>query len=170
MIRTLRAYEACSHPTCPASVNATHVNHKTEVTLAEQLQNRIPNRLLAYPANRVVGIIADPDRLQAALDALSSSGFDVNKIDVICGEQGSHRIEQGTSSSRLGKLLRTVHTLSKGKGHVNQYEKALLTGHYLISVPAQGPGAKTQIRALLKSHGGYFINYYGRRTVEPLEA
>ncbi len=68
-----------------------------------------PDDFIAYPTNRVVGTIADPQHARAAIEALLHAGFAQQDIDILHGEQDLHRPEvPGTEHRFLGQFQRTV--------------------------------------------------------------
>jgi hypothetical protein len=125
-----------------------------------------------YPTNKVVGIIDDPSDAKAALRDLRVAGFTADEIEVLTGEEGAHRID--VTGEEHGALARFVRSYQKLLGdyepaHVRRHEQELLAGHFGIGVTAKEPEAREQVRGILKSHGGHFINFYGVGAMEVLE-
>lgn len=52
---------------------------------------------------------------------------------------------------------------------IKRVEQELLAGHFFVTVDAIKPEAREQVREILKSHDGHFINFYGQWAVEVLE-
>ena len=50
-----------------------------------------PDDFIAYPTNRVVGTIVDPEHARAAIEALLHAGFARQDIDILHGEEDLHR-------------------------------------------------------------------------------
>jgi hypothetical protein len=49
------------------------------------------------------------------------------------------------------------------------YERALRDGRAVVMVHVHGDAPKVAAQRILKSHGGHFINYYGRFATEELD-
>lgn len=126
---------------------------------------------LVYPTNRVAGIIEKPIQLKATLDALSTAGFDQNKIEVYCGHKGAHIIDaKGDEHGTLGHILRRIQTFGVDYEYAKRHEEALQAGHFLVTVPAVEDEEKKKAAGILKEYGGFFINYFGSMSVEQLWA
>jgi hypothetical protein len=52
---------------------------------------------------------------------------------------------------------------------VSRIEAALQAGRYGVAVPAGESEGRERARAILKSHGGHFINFYGPLAAESLD-
>ena len=125
------------------------------------------------PTNKVVGIIADPSDAKAALRDLRAAGFTADEIEVLMSEEAAQRIDvtgEGHEAS-----VHIVRSTQKPPAYydapviVRRVEQELLAGHYLIGVAAKEPEARESALDILKSHGGHFINFYGRWAAEALE-
>ena len=51
-----------------------------------------------------------------------------------------------------------------------RHEKELKAGHFGIGVSTHRKAEREKVRQILKVHRGHFINFYGRWTMERLEA
>ena len=89
------------------------------------------------------------------------------------GEEGARRIDvagEGQAAS-----VHIVGSTQKPPAYydapviVRRVEQELLAGHYFIGVTATAPEARDRALGILKSHGGHFINFYGRWAAEALE-
>ena len=56
-----------------------------------------------------------------------------------------------------------------GRAFVKLHEQELLAGHFGIGVTAKEGRDREEVRRILKSHNGHFINYYGNWAMEKLE-
>ncbi len=125
------------------------------------------------PTDKVVGIIADPDDAKAALDDLRAAGFTSGEIEVLMDEEGAQRIDvTGVGHEASVHIVRSTQKLPTyydAPVIVSRVEQELVAGHYCIGVVAKEPEAKERALDILKSHGGYFINFYGRWAAEALE-
>ena len=127
---------------------------------------------LDYPTNKVIGVFADWDHARAAIDQFSAGGFTKEQIGVLCGPEGAKRLD---ASGREHGILAQISRFFQGFAdmddkHTKRHEQELLAGHALVAVDAPDEAARERIREVMKAHGGYFINYYGKWLVENLEA
>lgn len=126
---------------------------------------------LEYPTNRVVGIFADWAKTQPALQALATEGFTKEQVGVLSGPEGAKRLD---ASGKEHGLYATISRFFQGFAdmddqHVQRHEQELIAGHVLVLVEAADEPVRERVRALLKQHGGYFINFYGKWFVENME-
>ena len=125
------------------------------------------------PTNKVVGIIDDAGDAKAALRDLRAAGFAPNEIEVLTGEEAAQRIDVTCESHEV--LVHVVRSTQKPPAYYDapvivwRVEQELLAGHYGIGVIAVRPKAREKVREILKSHGGHFVNFYGRWAAEALE-
>lgn len=129
------------------------------------------SEFIFYPTNKVVGVIDNPDDAQAALLDLQANGFAADDIDVLTGKKGAYRIDvTGEKHGLLARIVRSIEKLSDFEPvHIRRYEREMLTGHYCIGVTARSSDVREQVRKILRSYQGHFINYYGEFVIEELE-
>ena len=122
-----------------------------------------------FPYQTVVGVVDDPDELEAAVRALLSNGFEEAEVHVLCGARGIEQIDaKGERKGLLARLFRIVDALGEERAHTARHVKELESGHFLIVVDAHDEDAKTRARDALATHGGHFINFYSRWSTEDL--
>src|SRR5262245_56192553 len=126
---------------------------------------------IAYPTNRVVGSIADPERAQEAIEALLGVGFAREDIDILHSEEDLHRADKSGNDRRfLSQFQRTVvHTLADEHKHLSHYVDEVRAGHSVIMVLAKKRGRRETAADILGSHGAAGIEYYGRWAWHALE-
>ncbi len=135
--------------------------------MAEATQRQI-DQFLRYPKGKVVGVIDSPPQLDAALTALAKLGFSKQGIEVFSGDEGIRRIDpKGKFHGLIGRLTRIVQSLGEELWHLEQYEKELRAGHFLVVVSAK-PERREDVGKTLKAHGGHFVDYYGTLAIEHL--
>jgi len=128
------------------------------------------NEFISYPTNRVVGTINDSADAQAAVQELIEAGFNADEIDVIYGKEGMRRLDPtGEKHGLLARLQRTFLQLNEEPKHLRHHVDDVLAGHFVIMVLAEDEDKQTRAGDILKSHGGHFINFYGRWTMQSLE-
>ena len=125
-----------------------------------------------YPRGNVVGILADRSALENARRRLDGAGFDVDRCDVLHGEEGLGRIDvDGAAHGRSGRLMRRLQVaLSDDSGHVHEYVEHLKLGHYVIGVPVgEDEGAKARAADALRASPAETLHYYAENYVEDLD-
>lgn len=125
------------------------------------------------PTNKVVGIIDDASDVKDALSDLKASGFTAKEVELLTDEEGASRL--GLKPNELEVLIHIFHPTQDVPSFydapviVRRVEHELLAGHYFVGVAAGDGEARGRARDILKSHGGHFINFYGRWAAEALE-
>ena len=127
---------------------------------------------LTYPTNQLIGVMADAPHAQAAIEALHEAGFAEERVDVLCGPEGARRLDvSGKAHGVLARLYRFIEGFGDMEHHhLKRYEQELLAGHCMITVAARDHERREQARQIMKTHDGYFVNFYGRWHVEGLDA
>ena len=125
-------------------------------------------RAIGYPTNRLLAVIDDPTQAAAALADLRAAGFTDRDLEILRGEEGADRMDgTGEVAGWLGRLRRAFDfTLMDQLVDFATYERALRDGRAVIMVHVHGAAPKQQALDSLKSHGGHFMNYYGRFATE----
>ena len=125
------------------------------------------------PTNKVAGSIDTADDLKAALDDLKSAGFTANEVEVLTDTKAASRI--GVTDETNEVIVHIFDSTQKVPAFydapviVRRVEQELQAGHYLVGVIARDEETRERVRGILKSHGGHFINFYGRFAAESLE-
>jgi hypothetical protein len=126
-------------------------------------------KFLSYPTNNLFGVIADNIDAELAVKALVAAGFS-DEIQLYHGEEGANRIDaSGAKHGLLAQLRRLHQKVTVEREHAEQYEEAVLKGYCVIAVHTSDPESRETARQILKNHGGYFINYYGRFGIRKLD-
>jgi len=126
---------------------------------------------LNYPTNKVVGVFADWTQARAALDALAADGVAAEQVGVLHGPEGAARLDAtGERHGILAQISRFFQRFADmDDKHTQRHEQELAAGHVLVEVyVGDDESARARTRDLLKQHGGYFINFYGKWYVENL--
>jgi hypothetical protein len=123
-----------------------------------------------FGTNKVVGVIDDVAKLDAARAALSSIGITNEMIEVFCGLEGERNLDlKGESHGLLDHISRIFEHVRQVDGsHMDRYEQELLAGHCVIQVYTGDSEAREQAKDLLKTSGAHFINAYTAWTTEVL--
>jgi hypothetical protein len=126
-----------------------------------------PGRRVEALENEVVGAVGR-DAVGPAVCDLIDAGF--APIGILAGEGGLRRVEATISGGAgLGGLLNRL-ALSMGgdMDKLRQAAEELRAGNVLIDVEVAGDDAKNRARDILQRHGGHFITYFGRWSMETL--
>jgi hypothetical protein len=125
------------------------------------------------PTNKVVGSIDDAGDAKAGLSDLRAAGFTAAEVELVMDEEGARRI--GMSDEGGEVLVHIFYPTQKVPAFYDapviarRVEQELVASHYLIGVTAKDKEARQRASNILKSHGGHFINFYGRWAAEALE-
>jgi hypothetical protein len=123
-----------------------------------------------FGTDKVVGIIDDVTKVDAARAALTSIGITDAMIQVFCGLDGERNLDlKGESHGFLDHISRLYeHVRLVDGSHMDRYEAELLAGHCVIQVYIDDSEAREQAKDLLKASGAHFINAYTAWTTEVL--
>jgi len=125
------------------------------------------------PTNKVVGSIDGADDAKDAMRDLRAVGFAANEVELLTDQEGARRI--GISGEGHEVVVHVFDSTQRVPAFydapviVRRVEEELRASHYLIGVVAKEKEARERVREILKSHGGHFINFYGRFAAESLE-
>jgi hypothetical protein len=116
-----------------------------------------------------VGVVDNPDELDATVKGLIDSGFGESEVFVLCGKRGVEMIDpKGKRKGLLARVFRMVDGMGEEREHTAHHVKELEAGHFIVGVEVADQAAKEQARDAMKSHGSHFINYYSRWSTEDL--
>ena len=121
---------------------------------------------IPYPANRVVGTVADAARARGANEALLQDGFDAEDIDILHGEADVHRLDPtGAAHGFLARFQRTlirVASPAEEYRHLMHHLEDVRSGRFVIMVLAKQRERRKLAAHILNVHGAEFIGFYGR--------
>lgn len=142
----------------------------------ERTPHRSANSEFTFdPTNKVVGSINAAGDAENAVRDLTTTGFAVTDVELLTNEEGAARIgrsgegHEGMVHLHVYDSTQKVPAFYDAPVIVRRVEQELRASHYLIGVVAKDGEARERVREILKSHGGHFINFYGRFAVESLE-
>lgn len=125
------------------------------------------------PNNKVIGVIDDAGDAKDALRDLRAAGLSAEEVDLLTGEEGALRIGVGDEgrevSVHIFRSTQKVPAFYDAPVIARRVKQELQAGHYLVGVTAKNGEARERAHSILKSHGGHFINFYGRLAAEALE-
>lgn len=127
------------------------------------------------PTNKVVGSIDAAGDAKDAMRALTAAGFTAKEVELLTNEEGAARIGMSGEGHETMVHVHVYDSTQKVPAFydspviVSRVEQELRASHYLIGVVAKDRETRERAREILKSHGGHFINFYGRFAAEALE-
>jgi hypothetical protein len=127
------------------------------------------------PTNKVVGSINAADDAKDAMRDLTAAGFAASEVELLTDEEGVARLglsgegHEAMVHVHIFDSTQKVPAFYDSPVIVRRVEQELRASHYLIGVVAKDGEARERAREILKSHGGHFINFYGRFAAEGLE-
>jgi hypothetical protein len=132
--------------------------------------SRTTGRALAYPTDHVLGVLDDPARVAAALEALAADGLPAEAVTVLEGADAEMAMGRlGRPRSLAQRLLRLVRfTTMDQQPDLQLYEAAVADGRAVVAVHVADSEARHQARAALERSGAHFLNFYGRFYTEEL--
>ena len=140
----------------------------TEPTDARHGTSNIAENI-PYPTNHVVGVVTS-DEAGPVVGALTNAGFVTSDIVVGCGEAAADNLKASTGRAGLTdvaiRIARRLGVRDEEMAIKDQYEKELRNGQVVVSVPAADGGKKKLAADVMREHGGHFINFLGRFTIE----
>jgi len=127
------------------------------------------------PMNKVVGSIDAAGDAKDAMRDLTAAGFATSEVELLTDQEGAARIDMSGEGNEAMVHVHIFDSTQKVPAFydspviVRRVEEELRASHYLIGVVAKDEEARERAREILKSHGGHFINFYGRFAAEGLE-
>lgn len=125
-----------------------------------------------YPTNHVVAIVDTPEQLRSAVTALTSGGFLESEVNVSAGEGFADAL--GATTGRTGwadLAMRFTDRVGLPNDEMlmkRQYEDALRDGHYILLVFAATDDRKDSAARIIAEHGGHYVNYLGRFSIQAM--
>lgn len=117
-------------------------------------------------------LINRADEWKPDLVVLRAAGLTAEEVDLLTGEGGARRIgvsDEGREVSvHIFRPTQEVPAFYDAPVIARRVEQELQAGHCLVGVTAKDGEAREREREILKSHGGHFINFYGRLAAEAL--
>jgi hypothetical protein len=133
-------------------------------------QGKRGRRFIGYPTDSLRAVLPGTESGAAAAAALRAAGLPDREITILRGDEGADRLDgSGAVNGLVARLRRLVSfTLMDQLVDMAMYEQAVREGHTVVMAKAGGERKAAAI-AVLREHGGHFINYYGRFATEEVE-
>ena len=121
--------------------------------------------------NRVMAVIDDAGKAQAAADTLERTGVPEHELAALSGAEGIHEIDaDGSHGGAVKQALRALQSVTTEGTHLRHYEAEPAQGHLVVDVTVHGRQKRDTVVQILRSHGAHFINAYGPWTIESVAA
>jgi hypothetical protein len=125
-----------------------------------------------YPEGNVLAIVDKVDELEPLIESLTTGGFLSSEIQVTYGRSAAETLRANTGRKGLaGLAMRLAENIGIPNDETavkNRYAHALADCHFVVMVLTPTEERKTLAAKLLGEHGGKFVNYLGRYTIELL--
>ena len=135
------------------------------------MPTRPTRRFIGYPTDSLMAVVPDAESGASAAAALRAAGFPDHDITILRGDEGADRLDgTGAVNGLVARLRRLVSfTLMDQLVDMALYEQAVREGQAVLMVKPRDGTRKATAIAVLRDHGGHFINYYGRFATEEIE-
>jgi hypothetical protein len=135
------------------------------------------DEMLVYPTDKVVGIVDERERVDALRDSLSEANVPGDRVEVLCGESGSKRIDaDGDEGGVFASAIRTVQkALGEEARRLEKLNDAVDAGRYVIQVAVVDGDDEAQeqdkqrIGRILHEGGAHEVAFYGSWAVEEIQ-
>jgi hypothetical protein len=150
----------------PQAMTSTHDEESRPISDSDGEQ------AVLYPEGNVIAIVDNVDELEPLVELLTSSGFLASEIQVAYGRSAAETLRANTGRKGFaGLAMRLAESIGIPNDETavkNRYARALADCHYVVMILAPTEERKALAARLLEEHGGTFVNYLGRYTIERL--
>ena len=121
------------------------------------------SRSIGTAVGRLLAVFDAPEAAEAARAGLVAAGIDADRIEVFSGPDDAALFDpSGKRRGLRGRLYRIVEfSWADQAPDFAWYEAALREGRVVLSVKVRGQRAIREATAILREHGGHFINHFG---------
>jgi hypothetical protein len=128
-------------------------------------------RFIGYPVDRLLAVVDDPAVAAVVASEMVAADIAERDITLLRGDEGADRLDgTGAANGRTARLRRLVDfTIADQLVDMAWYEQAARDGKVVVMVRIRGADRKQAALRVLRSHGGHFMNYYGRFATEEIE-
>ena len=118
-----------------------------------------------------MGIMPSAAAADAAVSELVGERVAPDAIRVLVGEDAALRIDgRGKHHGLMARIYRLVQFTQMDQApDFRRYELEARRGHPVVAVRETDAARRRAVRAILRRHGGHFINFYGRFFTETLD-
>jgi hypothetical protein len=127
-------------------------------------------RIIGYPTGWTLSVMDTAEEADAAARELREGGVAADHIVVITGSDAGEKIARlGTSAGVAARLRRTLQFMNTDQlPDLHVYELAVEQGHPVVGVLLADAAARRDAIAILRRHGGHFVNRFGAWATEEI--
>lgn len=127
-------------------------------------------RLIGYPTGWTLAVLDDESAARTAVDELAASGIGADDLVLLAGPEGPERLDRlGTNAGLSGRIRRTVQFMTMDQlPDLEVYERAVAQGRPVVGIRVADSDQRRRAVALLRRHGGHFINRFGAWATEEI--
>jgi hypothetical protein len=127
-------------------------------------------RLIGYPAGRLLAVVDDPAAVDRAIEALAAAGIEPERVERLTGGEAASAFDAtGSEHGVLARVRRAFEfSLVDQLPDLAWYAAAAREGRTVLSVPARDSRAGRRAAGILAAAGAHFINRYGRFETEDI--
>ena len=120
--------------------------------------------------HRILAVIDDPSEVPDTIRDLVEAGVTADAVATLNGEQGVDSLDaDGRRRGWLHHAVRSFQRVSVEGDHLRRYAAEIEHGRWVVDVPV-GVRLQERVVAILRAHGGHFINAYNAWTIEQVLA
>jgi hypothetical protein len=129
-----------------------------------------PARFIGYPTDSLLAVVPDAEHAAQVATELKAAGLPDRDITVLRGEEGASRFDPTGAVHGLVARLRRIasFTVMDQLPDMAWYDAAIRAGQTVVMARIRGDERKAAAIRVVKSHGGHFVNYYGRFATEEI--
>lgn len=126
---------------------------------------------LRYPRGRLLAVVDEAEAADRLVAALHQAGFDPSRVEVFRGTAAAAAFDgTGAHHGPFARLRRIVEFLVMDQApDLAWYEAAAREGRTIISIRPRGEAGVRPAVAILRAHGGHFINHFGLLATEEFD-
>lgn len=121
--------------------------------------------------NRIVAVLDDSTSVSQTMEALGAMGIPDDTVTVLSGPDGIWRLDaDGGHSGPLARIVRILQRINVEGEHLRRYQAEMGDGHAVVDVSIRDTTPRQDVIAVLRSHGGHFVNAYDEWIIEQIAA
>ena len=127
------------------------------------------DQFLAYPMNRLFGIVETRAQVDAILEGLYAMGYSEQAVNAATGDEAVERVDMdGERSGLRGRIVRAIQHLGGEYEAMQNYMAAMSAGRWVVTVPVDDDEERAEIIALFEQHGAERLAHFKKALVEYL--
>jgi hypothetical protein len=127
------------------------------------------DRYYRYPKGRIAAVLDEDRNLEEAVKHLPEAKVNLADVNVLSGFEGMQLLDRkGARRGLRSRLVRFAQLTAYEGTALDNHERALRNGHYIIYVPVKGEQQTQSVIETLRRSGGHYLLQFHRWTVEEL--